>query len=247
MPTNTIEQSSVQVSTDYDQFKLISNNREPNRGHIENLKAAFEEIGNLTVAQPILVNENMEIVDGQHRFIAAKELEQPIYYIQREGLRIHDARVMNILHRNWTDVDFAKSYADGGNEHYQKYIHLRELFPTFGHATVLAYVNNGDYTGRNKEFRAGDMVIGDYERTKTNLDRLAEIYQHTTMAKTRVFSYAMLQAMNRPGYDHNRMVRKTRLFGDRVLHLYQRVGDMLRCIEDLYNHQAAERNRVRFF
>jgi hypothetical protein len=73
----TATQGGIQVTSDYDQFVIMEANREQNRGHIEAIKAAFGEMGNLTRVQPILVNERFEIIDGQHRFIACKELGEP--------------------------------------------------------------------------------------------------------------------------------------------------------------------------
>ena len=37
------------------------------------------------LVSPILVNEKMEVIDGQHRLQAQKELNLPTYYIKNKG------------------------------------------------------------------------------------------------------------------------------------------------------------------
>lgn len=68
---------------DYSIFKSVNFNREKNRRHIETLKKIILK-ENLLHLHPILLNEKMEVVDGQHRLEAAKELGLPVYYIRGE-------------------------------------------------------------------------------------------------------------------------------------------------------------------
>ena len=64
---------------DYEKFSIKSYNRNLNRNHINELKEKFATIGYKDYL-PILVNENYEIIDGQHRFVACKESGLPIVY-----------------------------------------------------------------------------------------------------------------------------------------------------------------------
>ena len=61
----------VHTTTDYFLFKPINGNRNINRLHLSRLKKSIEENYLFTV---IIVNENYEIIDGQHRFECIKEL-----------------------------------------------------------------------------------------------------------------------------------------------------------------------------
>lgn len=239
------EAVTVQQTNKYDKFKLIHNNRDQNRGHIERLKRAFEEVGNLTQVQPILVNEKMEIIDGQHRFIAAKELGQPIFYTKRAGLRISDARSMNILHRTWTTDDFAESYAAGGDPNYQKYLKIKEDYG-LSHSIILSYIAGANNKGAFGGFRNGEFVLTDEADARHRLDMLMELLVLLPIGKDKNFSYAFLKTTYVPGYDHDRMVDKATRLGD-TMRRYATVPEYQRALEDLYNHGHSESTRVRLY
>lgn len=235
----------IKSTTDYDQFKFIEANREQSAGHIENIKKAFEEYGNLTKVQPILVNEKFEIIDGQHRFIACRDLGEPIYYTQVEGLNVANARSMNILHKGWTPLDYAKSYATQGDPNYQKYLDLREDYG-FSHGTTLAFAMGHETDGAYKIFRAGEFVLKDEKAARERLDMLAEIGTVIPFVTEERFSRAFRKVMAVEGYDHKRMLRKLELHK----HIVERKGsieDYLRMLEDVYNFQMAPENRLRLY
>lgn len=76
----------VQQTQEYDKFSLLSANRDISKGHVQSLKASIEKLGNITEKVPIIVNQNLEIIDGQHRFQALKELGLPVFYIVADGM-----------------------------------------------------------------------------------------------------------------------------------------------------------------
>lgn len=80
----------VYETTDYDKFVIVDGNRIID--HVEHIKQSMKEH---YVPNAILVNEKFEILDGQNRFKAQKELGKPVRYIVEEGLGIVDARAMN--------------------------------------------------------------------------------------------------------------------------------------------------------
>lgn len=237
----------VQQSSDYGQFSFIGANREQSRGHIETLKQAFEEVGNLTKVQPILVNDQYQIIDGQHRFTACMELGLPIYFTMVSGLGVREARSMNILHRNWRVDDYARSYAEEGNPNYIKYLELKEDYG-FSHSVLLAYIHNViERSGGFKQFREGDLKIEDEPGIRARLDLLASIGEYTTLVNNREFALAILRASKVEGYDHRRMLKKVRLHGEAMLKRYGSIDDNLRQLEAIYNYAMPEANRLRLY
>lgn len=237
----------IQKSQDYDQFSFLDSNREINRGHVENIKQAFEDYGNFTRVQPILVNENLEIIDGQHRFTACVERGEPVYYTVAPGLRIAEARKMNILQKGWGLEDYATSFAKENNDSYQRYLQLVDEFG-FGHSTTILYAIGREYSGVYKEFREGgfelseEQLIGAQER----LGKLADVGVLVPFVREKAFTRAFLKAINVEGYDHARMLRKLELH-QQLLERKASPEDYLRLIEDIYNHQMGESRRLRLY
>lgn len=235
----------IQETNDYSIFKFLGDNREVNEGHVHRLKQAFEDFGNLTKVQPILVNERMEIIDGQHRLAAAIELGQPVFYTKASGLRTADARQMNILHRSWGPEDYAKSYAESGMKDYQTYRKIKEEYG-ITHKIALIYLGDTGEHGIYKKFREGAFTIRDLELSK----RLLNLYQEVD--ELLPFSnYAVATALNRifkvPGYDQKQMLRKLAMYGDHMLRPMSSVIDNLKQLEEVYNYKQNEENRLRLF
>ena len=84
--------SQVYKTEDYFLFKPIDGNRNKNLLHINRLKKSMESNYLFTV---IIVNENYEIIDGQHRFEVIKELKLPLYYIVCNGYGLNEVHILN--------------------------------------------------------------------------------------------------------------------------------------------------------
>ena len=133
--TNTRQVASVQETEDYARFSLMELNRNVNRNHVQRLKESFERDYLLA---PILVNEHFEIVDGQHRFTAAKEMGLPIRYVVAKGYNIEHVKMLNHEGKNWTVMDHFMSYVKQG---------------------VPAYVNTAKLFGRYEGIPASTIAI----------------------------------------------------------------------------------------
>ena len=60
-----IKKFTVHETKDYNLFKFLDTNREPNQRIINTLVKSIKENG---IQIPIIVNPDKQIVDGQHRF-----------------------------------------------------------------------------------------------------------------------------------------------------------------------------------
>lgn len=63
----------------YSQFKRLDSNRTVKTGRVNKIKQSIEKVG--YVQSPIIVNEKMEVIDGQGRLEALKQLQIPVDYI----------------------------------------------------------------------------------------------------------------------------------------------------------------------
>lgn len=242
---NDLPSNVVQVTRNYDQFGFFDANRVTYRGHIESIKRAFETMGNFTEKQPILVNENYKIIDGQHRFVACKEMGLPIYFTMQQGLGVADARAMNILHRSWQLVDYARSYAESGDTSYQKFLQLSEDYE-FSYSVLMAYAVGGEKRGAFSGFRKGEFVFTDVPAARARLDKLAEAVEITNN-HDKNFAYAYLKVMEVPGFDQRRMLRKLSQVGDTLIRRFGNPTEYQRALEEVYNYSMSEGNRLRLY
>ena len=75
---------------------------------------------------PIIVNERLEVIDGQNRLSALKDLGLPVHYYVVRGATIETARSLNLGRSNWKPLDYCKSYAESGVRSYQLLLDLMQ-------------------------------------------------------------------------------------------------------------------------
>lgn len=109
----------IHETTNYDLFKLNPANAEIKSEHVDRLKASIK-LKNMLHLRPILVNAGMEIIDGQHRFTAAKALNLPVFYEVDQGLTEDDMALLNSNSRTWGLSDFVHHFKNRGKVDYQK-------------------------------------------------------------------------------------------------------------------------------
>lgn len=156
----------VFVTEDYSKFKKLDGNRDVTDMRVNKIKKSIEKIG--YVHNPIVVNEKHEVIDGQGRLQALKELQMPVEYIIAPGTGINECREMNINMSNWTTKDYIESYADLGDI---SYIYLRNLYRRFSKIsmkTIICAVNGNSAIG-------GDAIMkGKFECTPEDYEGAVE-------------------------------------------------------------------------
>jgi hypothetical protein len=240
------QENKVQQTKRYDRFRFMESNRHINRGHVDRLKKSIEDNPTMLPAQPILVNHNMEIIDGQHRFTACKELGLPIYFMKVTGLTIDDARRMNVTHKGWKPEDYARSYASTGNRNYIQYLELAEEYEGFNHSILINYISGETKNGLAVAFRVGQLRIEDLDSVRARLDRLMETSQFVEQVSDGAYAIAFLHAMNAEKYNQKHMLRKLTNRGA-SLKRYSQVTEYMRALEDIYNSGIAAANRIRIY
>ena len=105
------------MTEDYTIFKTHAHNREKNEGNIQKIIRSVK-FKNLLHLRPILVNKNMEVIDGQHRLEVASRLGLAIYYEVQGNLTPSDIRILNDNQLTWKREDYLKFYVTEGIDDY---------------------------------------------------------------------------------------------------------------------------------
>lgn len=131
--------ADVYETTDYSAFKRLKGNRKVSKARIRKI---MESIADGYVLNPIVVNENKEIIDGQGRLEAERELGLPVHYVIVEGAGLDDCVRMNISGTNWTTEDYVNSYAEQGIWEYVQLLDLKDEFPKLTVIMIAAILMN---------------------------------------------------------------------------------------------------------
>lgn len=240
----------IQQSKKYDDFTLLEANRLISRPHIQDLIKSFSETPDIARTHPILVNEKLEIIDGQHRFLAWKEMKWPVYYIVEKGLTVQDALRLNSNQRAWRIEDYARAYAMSGNTQYQQFLELREEFH-WPYTILQIYCEGHERSNATKTFKQGHLkLMKDRKSMRDNMEKFNELID-LLPAKTpirRTFAVAIFETFKAPTYNHEFFLEKFKLRGEHELtNFHGTKNDYLRAIENIYNYYTSPEDQIRLF
>jgi len=146
----------VYRTRNYSQFKTISSNRELVQSHLEQLKMSIKNKGQYT---PIIVKNNGEVVEGQHRLQVCKDLQIPVLYLVRD-LDISDISEMNSKSRNWKNSDYLRHWAKRGYTPYMRLLEIQKANQDLGIEVsnyVIIFGNDGQKSLEN--FKNGQFKL----------------------------------------------------------------------------------------
>ena len=123
--------NTIYTSSQYNDFVFKKENRAIDEAFVEKLKMSFEKYG--WVGSPIEISETpdgkFQIEEGQHRFLAAKELSLPIKFICVPPRTAYMQAEINDLTNKWKIMKFVEMYAKNGVVSYKRLLNLCEQFP----------------------------------------------------------------------------------------------------------------------
>lgn len=206
------EEVKIQSTTNYEQFKKLLGNRPINKSLIVSIRESINNDGNYLMYNPIIVNEEMEIIDGQHRLEAAQQEGKPIYYVVAKGMRLRQAQVLNSKKRQWIATDYLHSYLA---EKRPDYIVLKELIDEykFSVPVCVKFLSKSFHESAMRKFRDGSFEIVDRNWAEDGLGLLSTIREYSP-------DYAYVQSSCQRAtalmLDKLQEAKKPRLFEDQL-------------------------------
>ncbi len=240
----------MQKTSDYTKFRQIDGNRKVNQGHVNKLAQAIER-KNLLEYFPVLLNEDMEVIDGQHRLSAAFKLEVPIYYEVVPGLTLTDVMSINTNSKSWNLGDFIDSHIELGNSNYKV---LRDFMDMYHFNASTSAMLLGGYNGFFSvntakggavatKIKAGDFKVASLSLAEKIAKQVQELKHYTDFdgPKDREFIGALLALNNNKDFDFDRFAAKLRL-KNLIIEKRPTTKYYLILIEELYNHGIYKNN-----
>lgn len=184
-------------------LKILKGNRPINGSHVKGLIKSFESV---KMPIQIFVNEKNEIIDGQHRYIAAQKLGLNIELRLWTGGTLQDAITLNAYAKRWSADDFLYSYCLLG---YNEYINLKEYKDKYKLLLGLARVlfSGNDYSNYNIYKRGEFALLSDH-----NIEVVMAIYNDLRPYLKGGVTFPFAQMINRIAntrhYNHKQMMHK---------------------------------------
>ncbi|MEJ7440042.1 ParB N-terminal domain-containing protein [Staphylococcus hominis] len=235
--TMNLPVNEVYKTDDLDMFKFTKFNRNILFTD-EMLKQAKEGF-----ISPIIVNEYMVVIDGQHRLEHAKKAGVPIEYIVKPGLTEHDIVRMNTTQRPWSLLNFIESYANQGSEQYVSLLNLINK-KYAGTSVVISVGRNstGSSKGLTDLVKSGNFEFVNFEQTLNFLKYYERFRKETNTPKKTKVALAIYALYRLKGFDEDRLIRKVlqKKFDDDLRVKGYDLTEALREFIDKYNDKLTQ-------
>jgi len=236
------EVNQVYKTNDYSKFKSKDGNRNLNELHLKRLTESVKQ-NDLLHANPILVNEKYEIIDGQHRFNVCRQLGKTVHYIKVKGLGLTEVHILNANSKNWKHEDYVQGYASMGYSEYQ-YLESQLKRMKIGIASLLAMFGV-DGGSSSKHLRSGTLELPHKKRGEI-IYKWVKDYEGVFVGAThRHFIRALVQIYQIKGYCHDKMMQKLS-YQSGKLKTCTETKTYLAILEEIYNFKERG-EKLRFF
>jgi len=252
------EVNKVYKTSDLSIFKQIDGNRVPNLQHVNRLASSIRING--MKCNPILVNEKMEVIDGQHRLMAAKDAESFVYYIIVTGYSLSEVHTLNLNQKNWGKKDFMEGYANMGVESYIKLKNFIAKNDDYTFNDCVAFCSNITTIGCNKTkisrlvkpelsiqevFEEGTWIGKNFNLAQEFASKIRMIKPYYSNYNKSGFVSTMIGLFQKETFDFNDFMHKIRLQPTAMVDCANR-EQYRTLIEDIYNYRSRNKINLRY-
>lgn len=229
---NTIRETSV-----YTCFVYNSEQRPINAGHVKDIMSSMSTFGFLP-SKPVQVYQDGKkfvIIDGHHRYIAAKNLQIPVLYVVEPKSHQESIASGNRFQNKWTATNYVNMYANRGLDPYKELKEYHALGIPF--AVAASLLSGLSATGKNSA--SGSVYDGALKiKTREKIEQIAQFLRDhggdNKSYKTQNFIVAVELCMRVPDFSFSQLAGKLSN-NPRLMVRTATADQMLEQIEEIYN------------
>lgn len=227
----------------YHMFKFRPDNRaEIDKNHVRRLQQSIES-RNLLQFRPIIVNESMEILDGQHRLEAAKLLNLEIFYKIEKDLQNQDIILLNI-NKNWTMGDFLNYYC---KNNFPQYIKLEKFMKSHGITLKVALtLCNGRSDDMVHIYKTGKFVFENKVAEEVfiicnqTIQKIKKIKGYSYWTDSARFWNPLVKLISAEGFQEDRWFKNIEKLCDKMGPRATQ-KDYFKMVQDIYNYRTEKK------
>ena len=235
-------------TTDMSIFKHLEANREVADQRREKIEKSVKKIG--WIIPEIIVNENMEIIDGQGRVEVAKRYGFPVRYQMIPGIGADECISMNLDQTNWKMQDFCKSWEKRGNENYARLNSLVESFKGYSLSVIVCAIT-GLTSMPSNPIKEGRLLCSEEQMKVATkalnwLNRFDKVFADMTNQTGSRFQMALLFIYTMGDVDLSRVEERMLSHPFSRNDSFSNIHTTLQAIERIYNYRLSPQKKIYF-
>ena len=207
-------------SKKYDSFNRLAGNRDIDPKNVKKLTNSIKANG-YKKSQPIILDEDFNIIDGQHRFRACQDLGLPVYFtIEKTDDSLKLTQDLNKDQKNWSIIDYVKSYSERKFEDYNRLLKLIQdenittssaiwLIKRSRNGNVQQQIRKGTFKCSEEDVLRARLVLNKIRELKESIpNNFPEEKKLRSVMLTDRIIVPLMCMMEEENYNHKRMLKQ---------------------------------------
>lgn len=243
-------QNTLRETSNYSCFVYNSEQRPVDVNHVKDIMDSMKTFGFLP-SKPVQTYQDGKrfvIIDGHHRFIAAKNLGIPVIYIAEPKSHSESMAAVNGLQKTWQLKNYLSQYVKRGWPDYKELNEYHSLgFSIQQAGKMLAGLAASGYGGGrvSKSIRDGSFKVVSREKIEVIATFLRENAAKNKAFQTTNFITAFELCLRVSDFDHTQLTHKLSC-NHKAIARTATVDQMLDQLEEVYNYRQQIKTPLAF-
>lgn len=237
----------IESSNNYGRFVDHEFQQKMSPAHLKRIMASMNQFGFLP-SKPVQVytkGGKYYIIDGHHRFYAAKSLGIPVLFVVEPESHSDAIGMENYAVKKWSMESFVKLYAGKGNPNYQTLLFYASKGIGIGHAASMLGGQSSHSGNLLKYVRAGTFTVKTTEHCDLVVRAIEELENEIPLIRKRTFVEALSVLLYVREFDLDTFIKRALVNPKAFVNCASR-EQALELIDDVYNFRAREKTNLSF-
>lgn len=236
--------NQVLQTKNYETFRFRDDNRMIRKQHVSKLTEKMLSKGWIKGSY-VVINEKGEVIDGQHRILAAMKANVPVSYIVEKGSSFQEIRGLNQDKKNWALSDHIGGFVKDNNPNYVILEEFIKKFPDFRVTECLMFLTNSSNAVHRDVFESGNFKVKNKEVAEKWANYIIGLKELFPKGYNKsIFVRAVLQLLSKKKeFSFEEFLHKVQLRPSMIF-LCGTVEQYVGMIEDIYNYRRRNNEKV---
>lgn len=243
-----VVERQIEITTEYEVFERMPGNRPVDEGHVADL---MKRMRTKDLFTPIQINQNFEVIDGQHRLEARRRLGLPVPFFCVSDYGLEEVQELNAQQKKWSIEDFTNSFIERGNKEYQVYQWFRRQYSLPHTLAVQLLMGDSSDSGRigghsvKAIFQGGQLKVNNLTAAKDKAEMLLKISPYFTHWNNRGFVAALMFCLRKKAFDFAKFLHRVET-NPTMLKPCATTEQYILLVEEIYNYRSPQKVSLRY-
>lgn len=239
--------ANIEQTTNYDLFVYHENQQAMSPVRVRRVAESMRNTG-FWASKPIGVyrkNGKLVIIDGHHRFEAARSIGLPILFVVEPEANGNLIGLANSLVGTWRNESFAKLYASQGNRDYEDLLYYVSRGIPLKQASSLLHGESAHSGNSAQRVKHGTFKVKTDKYINSVLAIIDSVKDVAPEISKRAYIDALSQLMFLDEFDEDVLIKRIQAHPTGIVRCADR-NQALEALEETYNFRAREKTPLAF-